>query len=97
VKNLEEIYGETGEGLEIGTGENTGSTDSDGDTAVHLFEGNTTFGELKSWGLSTQQIEEIIGMPIGGTGETMRDFFSAAGVEFSSVKARLQEAVDGVR
>lgn len=62
-----------------------------------LVKGNTTFGELKTWGLSVEEIEEIIGVPIGGNGDAMRDFFSAAGIEFSTVKDRLQEAVDAAR
>jgi hypothetical protein len=74
-----------------------GTTGTAEESDAPVVKGNTTFGELKSWGLSADRIEEIIGMPIGGNGESMRDFFSAAGVEFSTVKTRLQEAVDAER
>lgn len=73
-------------------GEDDGESDDE-----RLIKGNTTFGELKMWGLSEEQIESIIGIPVGTNADTMRDFFSAAGVEFSSVKDQLQEAVDAAR
>jgi len=73
------------------------AADDSEDDEERLVKGNTTFGELKTWGLSVEEIEEIIGVPIGGNGDAMRDFFSAAGIEFSSVKDRLQEAVDAAR
>lgn len=73
------------------------AADDSEDDEERLIKGNTTFGELKTWGLSVEEIEEIIGVPIGGNGDAMRDFFSAAGIEFSSVKDRLQEAVDAAQ
>lgn len=70
------------------------ASEDTGDEEERLIKGNTTFGELKTWGLSEDAIETIIGVPPGGNGESMRDFFAAAGIEFSTVKDQLQEAVD---
>jgi len=61
------------------------------------IKGMTTFGELLSWGVTAQQIEEVIGVKIGARGTAMRDFFTEQGTEFSAYKERLQALVDGVQ
>lgn len=59
-----------------------------------VIKGATTFGELLQWGLTAQQIETVIGMPMGARSLSMRDFFSQKGLEFSSYKTQLQQALD---
>lgn len=58
------------------------------------IKGKTTFGELQSWGLGKEEIEEVLGLPVGKAGITVRDYCTENGIEFSSVKEALQAAVD---
>jgi hypothetical protein len=62
-----------------------------------LVRGKTTFAELLDWGLSREEIEEALGLPMGPRGSALRDFLAEAGVEFSTVKTALQERVDAHR
>jgi hypothetical protein len=57
-------------------------------------KGKTTFGELQSWGLSKEEIEEALGLPVGKAGVAVRDYCTENGIEFSAVKEALQAAVD---
>mgnify|MGYP000894756830 CR=1 FL=1 len=60
--------------------------------AAREVKGSTTFGDLSTWGLSRAQIKEALGgRDPGAATEKVRDFCIAAGVEFSTVKAKLQE------
>lgn len=70
---------------------NTETTISDEDRTI---KGKTTFGELKSWGLSDEEIEKAIGQPMGKSGESIRDFCKAKDIEFSTIKSELQKLVD---
>lgn len=65
--------------------------EEESDTTI---KGNTTFRDLVEWGLSREEIEEVIGMPPGEPTQAMRDFFMEQGVEFSTVKDELQRRVD---
>ena len=66
----------------------------DHDPSDTTVKGKTTFADLKSWGLSTEEIETAIGMEAGKSGVTVRDHVVSAGREFGSAKAALQELVD---
>lgn len=57
-------------------------------------KGKTTFDDLLSWGLTQAEIEEILGMPMGTRGSTVRDFLTTEGLEFSEYKTKLQELLD---
>jgi hypothetical protein len=57
-------------------------------------KGRTTFDELINWGLTQGEIEEILGLPMGPHGSTVRDFVTSRGMEFSGYKARLQELLE---
>lgn len=60
--------------------------------AAREVKGSTTFGDLSGWGLSRAQIKEALGgRDPGAATEKVRDFCIAAGVEFSTVKTKLQE------
>jgi hypothetical protein len=69
-------------------------TDTHTETEVGEVKGNTTFGELLSWGVSKETIEEILGLPIGKSGVAVRDYCIENNIEFSTVKDALQEAAD---
>ena len=58
------------------------------------IKGKTTFKELMDWGLSEQEIEEIIGMPMGPATQAVRDYFMDQGLEFSTVKEEVQRRLD---
>jgi hypothetical protein len=64
------------------------------ESEIGEVKGKTTFGELLSWGLSEETIEQILGLPIGKAGVTVRDYCIENGIEFSTVKDALQAAAD---
>jgi hypothetical protein len=64
---------------------------SDQDRAVR---GNTTFAELQDWKLAKEEIEQVLGIPMGKLGLTVRDHCTANGIEFGEVKTALQALVD---
>lgn len=65
--------------------------EADEDTAI---KGKTTFRELMDWGLSEEEIEEVIGMPMGPANQAVRDFFIEQGIDFGSYKEELQRRLD---
>lgn len=99
----EEVRGKHGVELETDASaaanspETVGSTagdtheEADEDTAI---KGKTTFQELMDRGLSRQEIEGVIGKPMGPAAQTVRDFALQQGVEFSVYKDELQRRLD---
>jgi hypothetical protein len=69
-------------------------TDTHTETESGVVKGKTTFGELLSWGVNEQTIEQILGLPTGKAGVTVRDYCIENDIEFSTVKDALQAAVD---
>jgi hypothetical protein len=69
-------------------------TDTHTETESGEVKGNTTFGELLSWGVSKEAIEQALGLPIGKAGVTVRDYCIENGIEFSTVKDALQREAD---
>jgi hypothetical protein len=61
------------------------------DTTV---KGKTTFGELLQWGVTREEIEEILMLPMGEDNEAVRDFCIEKEIEFSVVKTPLQGIID---
>ena len=68
--------------------------DTPDSTEERTVKGMTTIGELLTWGIAVEEIERLFGGEIGPGNTVLRDFASAQGVEFSSIKAELQELVD---
>jgi hypothetical protein len=58
------------------------------------IKGSTTFQNLLDWGVAKQDIEKVLGAPMGASGMTIKDFCTAKGVEFSTVKTPLQALAD---
>jgi len=58
------------------------------------IKGKTTFIELYDWGLSKEQVESGLGMAAGASGVSVRDFCKSNEIEFSTVKATLQQMLD---
>jgi hypothetical protein len=67
-------------------------TDTHTESEAGEVKGKTSFGELLSWGVPKETIEEIMGLPIGKAGVTVRDYCIENNIEFSTVKDALQEA-----
>jgi hypothetical protein len=55
--------------------------------------GSTTFGQLYEWGLAKAEVEAALG-GIGADGEKVRDWVVAKGLEFSGIKAKLQDLLE---
>ncbi len=64
------------------------------DSEERFVKGKTTFGELLGWGVSKEAVEAILGMPIGDPGLKIKDFCSANGLDFETIKSALQAEVD---
>ncbi len=63
--------------------------------AAPEVKGQTTFGDLEAWGLTEDGIRQALGgLKPGPASQTVRDYCLAAGVEFSEVRARLQDLLD---
>lgn len=58
------------------------------------IKGKTTFADLNAWGLSAAEIEDVLGLPPGPPGITVRDYLNERNIEFSTVKETLQDLVD---
>jgi hypothetical protein len=69
----------------------TEHTENEDDTAI---KGKTTFADLLDWGLSREEIEEVLGRPMGSRTAAVRDYLMEAGLEFSEYKTALQALVD---
>jgi hypothetical protein len=67
------------------------------ETGDRTIKGKTTFGELLAWGLAPETIEQILGMPVpDNTGQSLKDFCSANGLNFETIKPALQAEVDAL-
>ena len=66
-------------------------------TADRIIKGNTTFKDLMDWGVKKEAIEKIINDKIPDPGKTIKDYSSAKGLEFSTLKEPLQKLVDTVK
>lgn len=71
----------------------TGSGEGSGSTA-RTIAGKTTFYDLYQWGLSKEQVRNILGYEPGADSQVIRDSAAAAGKEFSEIKTALQALVD---
>ncbi|MBK9928071.1 MAG: hypothetical protein IPP66_22605 [Anaerolineales bacterium] len=63
----------------------------------YAVKGKTIFGDLIRWGVSQETIEQIIGAPMPDPAMKVKDFVTANGLEFETVKTQLQAEVDKVK
>jgi len=66
-------------------------------TTERLVKGKTTFGEMILWGVPQPAIEELIGGPMPDPAMTLKDYASANGLTFETLKLDLQAEVDKMR
>jgi len=64
--------------------------------SAYTIKGKTTFGELLTWGVPQEIIEGIIGAPMPNAAITIKDFASANGLDFGTLKESLQVEVGKV-
>jgi hypothetical protein len=57
-------------------------------------KGSTTFGQLADWGVAPAALEETLGAAPGARDATVRDWCTEQGIEFSTIKAKVQSLVD---
>lgn len=57
------------------------------------IKGKTTFKELLDFGITEEEIETILGMPMGRSGEVVRDYVADKGLEFSEYKVKFEELI----
>jgi hypothetical protein len=60
----------------------------------YTIKGKTIFGELISWGVSKATIEQIIGAPMPDPAMKVKDYATANGLDFETLKTTLQTEVD---
>jgi hypothetical protein len=63
----------------------------------YTVKGKTTFGELITWGVPQDVIEQLIGAPMPDPAMSVKDFASANGLSFETLKPALQSEVDKVK
>lgn len=66
-------------------------------TEEYAVKGKTTFGELAGWGVPQEVIEQIIGAPMPDPAMTAKDYATANGLDFETLKTQLQAEVDKVK
>jgi hypothetical protein len=63
----------------------------------YTVKGKTTFGELIAWGVPQATIEQLIGAPMSDPAMSVKDYASANGLSFETLKPALQSEVDKVK
>lgn len=63
----------------------------------YTVKGKTTFGELISCGVPQAVIEQLIGAPMPDPAMTLKDYASANGLNFETLKPAMQAEVDKVK
>ena len=63
----------------------------------YAVKGKTTFGELVSWGVPQDVIEGLINAPMPDPAMALKDYASANGLDFETLKPALQAEVDKVK
>ncbi len=63
-------------------------------STAYTVKGKTTFGELIQWGVPQETIETLIGASLPEPAMTLKDYASANGLNFETLKPALQAEVD---
>jgi len=63
----------------------------------YMVKGKTVFGDLIAWGVPQATIEGLIGMSMPDPAMSVKDFASANGLDFETLKPALQAEVDKVK
>lgn len=63
----------------------------------YTIKGKTIFGDLIRWGIPKKAIEQIIGAPMPDPAMKVKDFATANGLDFESIKTQLQVEADKMK
>ncbi len=69
-------------------------TDTSSAVTTNTIKGSTTFGELLTWGVSQEAVEQILQDRMPAQETLIKDYASAMGIEFSILKEQLQSLVE---
>ncbi|OHD75015.1 MAG: hypothetical protein A2177_04775 [Spirochaetes bacterium RBG_13_68_11] len=61
---------------------------------VRTVKGSTTFKDLADWGVESSVLDEALGSAPGAPSVTLRNWCTEKGIEFSTVKTKIQALVD---
>jgi hypothetical protein len=64
------------------------------ETEVSVIMGKTSFKEIMDWGVTKEQIEEVIGEEMPNELTVVRDYCIEKGLEFSTIKEKFQSILD---
>lgn len=67
------------------------------ETSERLVKGATTWKEVIDWGVAKADLEALVGGEIKSLSSLIKDDCTARGLEFSSVKPKIQALVDAVK
>jgi hypothetical protein len=56
--------------------------------------GKTTFQDLLDWGMTQDQVEQILGEPMPAPQTVLKEFVTGKGLEFSALKTRFQDTLN---
>lgn len=63
----------------------------------YVVKGKTTFGELVRWGVPQVVIEQLIGAPMPDPAMKLKDYATASGLDFETLKTQIQAEVDKLK
>ncbi len=63
----------------------------------YVVKGKTTFGDLMTWGVPKETVETLIGTSMPDPAMKVKDYASANGLDFETLKTALQAEVDKVK
>lgn len=61
------------------------------------IKGSTTFKEMIDWGIKKEDIEKVINDKLPDTSKIIKDYATAKGIEFSTIKDPLQKLADAAK
>jgi hypothetical protein len=73
------------------------SNESASTSTAYTVKGKTTFGELLQWGVPPETIETLIGASLPDPAMALKDYASANGLNFETLKPALQAEVDKLK
>jgi hypothetical protein len=73
------------------------SNESAASSTEYTVKGKTTFGELLQWGMPKETIETLIGASLPDPAMTLKDYASANGLNFETLKPALQAEIDKLK
>lgn len=78
-------------------GGGSGTPDPEHTPEADKVAGKTTFQNLLDWGVTQEDIEKTIGQPMPSANLLIKDWATAQGLSFSTIKTQLQALVDAVK